>query len=355
MPSLAAIFEGTPGQLHLREFATPRPQVGEILVRVLGCTICGSDRHTVEGRRTVPVPTVLGHEIVGEVVTLGPEAAANDLRGQPLRPGDRITWAIVASCGTCRFCLSDLPQKCTRAVKYGHEKLHPGQELRGGLAQHCLLAPGTAVVALPESLPLATACPASCATATVAAAIEAAGSLRGAVVGVFGAGMLGLTACAMASLQGPAAVFCIDPDPSRRQQALAFGATQVVDPSSVPEPVLAAGGFDVVLELSGQPTAFQTAWPLLRPGGLLLLVGSVYPTPPVSLELEQVVRRCITLRGLHNYAPRHLVQAVEFLEAHHQRFPFESLVGTWFDLASCAQVFHPGTGATAFRVGVRPG
>ncbi|MFT3920919.1 MAG: alcohol dehydrogenase catalytic domain-containing protein [Myxococcales bacterium] len=217
--SQAAIFAGTPGQIELQEILPPEPGAGEILVRILGCTLCGSDLHTFEGRRQAPVPTVLGHEIVGRIEALGANAPRHDMAGKNLQVGDRVTWAIVANCGECFYCERKLPQKCLAAVKYGHEKLQPGRELLGGLAEHCLLTPGTSLVRLPDDLPLEVACPANCATATAAAAVEAAGDLGGAVVCVLGAGLLGLTVCAMVKSRGAAEVICVELDPRRRAQA----------------------------------------------------------------------------------------------------------------------------------------
>ena len=253
---LAAVFDGVVGQVALRALPIPTPRDSEILVRVLGCTLCGSDLHTFEGRRSVPVPTVLGHEIVGEIVDIGPSAHACDLAGRELRAGDRVTWAIVASCGACLLCQRGLPQKCLHAVKYGHEPFRPGRELLGGFAEYCLLVPGTAIVRLPNDLPLAVACPSSCATATIVAALEAAGDLQGRSVCLFGAGMLGLTACAMARSLGAAEVICVDPIPARRERALSFGATRVAQPddlTAIADAAVGPFGFDAVLELSGNP------------------------------------------------------------------------------------------------------
>ncbi len=58
--SLAAVYSGFPGQIALQQIRTPTPRSGEVLVRVLGCTLCGSDLHSLEGRRAVPIPTILG-------------------------------------------------------------------------------------------------------------------------------------------------------------------------------------------------------------------------------------------------------------------------------------------------------
>lgn len=355
--TLAAIFEGHPGQMVLRELSIPRPRSAEVLVRVLGCTLCGSDVHTFEGRRSVPVPTVLGHEIVGEIVAFGETAGRTDLAGQALRLGDRVTWAIVAHCGACPMCHCGLPQKCLHGVKYGHEALRPEHELSGGLAAHCLLAAGTSIVRLPADLPLAVACPANCATATVAAAIEAAGELSGRSVCLFGAGMLGLTASAMARSLGAEVVVCVDPVPARCEQALRFGATHVSSPEALTplaNSLVGPLGFDVVLELSGSPAAFHAAWSLLRTGGTLVLVGSVFPGAPIPIALEQVVRRHLTIRGIHNYAPRHLQTAVNFLAAHHQAVPFADLVTQWLPLSSIAEAFTLSHRPESIRIGVTP-
>lgn len=354
--SHAVIYGGTAGQVTLQSLPTPVPGNGEILVRVLGCTLCGSDLHSFEGRRTVPVPTILGHEIVGEVVALGSAAPQWDLAGQPITVGSRATWAIVAHCGDCFYCLRDLPQKCLRAVKYGHEPLRPGYELLGGLAEHCLLVAGTSLVTLPPDLPMSVACPASCATATVAAALESAGELRDRSVCVLGAGMLGLNACAMASTRGAATVVCVDQQSIRCQQALEFGATRATSPQDLAAVRTELGlthGFDVILELTGSPAAFEAAWPHARIGGVIVCVGSVFPSAPVPLALEQLVRRQLTLRGIHNYAPRHLLQAVEFLTATQDRFPWAGLVSQWLPLTECQSALELGQTSGAIRIGIR--
>lgn len=353
----AAVFTGTGKPLEIRDFDLPEPQGGEVLVRVLGCTLCGSDLHTRDGRRETPLPTVLGHEIVGEVVACGESAPKYDLAGEDLRSGDRVTWAIVANCGGCFYCRRGLPQKCAGAVKYGHEPLAPGRELTGGLATHCLLLPGTAVVRLPEKLPLAAACPASCATATVAAALAAAGEVRERHVVVFGLGMLGLTASAMLRSQGADSIVCVDISPARAELARKFGATHVVMPDALPdlgESITGGYGFDVMLELSGSPAAFELGWPQVRKGGQVVLVGSVFPAPPVAISLEEIVRRNLTLRGIHNYTPGDLLRGVQFLTEHHHEFPFSELVGRWFPLADADEAFQAGSTGTHIRVGVHP-
>lgn len=349
----AVFFEGTPGQLVLRSCPRPVPTIGEVLVHVIGCTLCGSDLHTTEGRRQVAVPTVLGHEIVGEVVAWSEDGPPPvDVEGHSLSVGDRVVWAIVASCGRCDTCLRGIPQKCRQGIKYGHERAEDRKTLTGGLADACLLAPGTAIVRLPSSMPLEVACPASCATATVAAALEPAGDLTGKTVAVFGLGLLGLTACAMARVAGAAIVLGIDPSPHRRERATAFGATAMevrrdLDSQCWPD-------VDLSIEVSGSPHAVAEALRHAAIGGAVHLVGSVSPVGSVAVDPEYVVRRLLTIRGIHNYAARHLVQAVRFLDENRSRFPFATLIERWFPLAEAPEAFAAAVRSRAVRVGVRP-
>lgn len=352
-----ALFEGNHGQIVLRELPLPVPAAGETLVRVLGCTLCGSDLHSFEGRRTVPVPTILGHEIVGEIIDQGPGSPREDLQGQSLNPGDRVTWAIVAHCGDCFYCRRGLPQKCLRGVKYGHEPLRDERSLNGGLASHCLLAPGSTIQKLPPEIPLAMVAPASCATATIAAACEAAGDLRGADVGIFGAGLLGLTACAMAHDRGASRVYCVEPAARRRSRVIQFGAIGCDSSgqlSSLLQSNEAPPGLDVVLEVSGSTAAVEQSLPLLRIGGTAVLVGAVFPGPPAGIVPEQIVRRQLTLRGIHNYAPRHLEQAVAFLAGAVGRWPLEDLVTDWLPLEEIGPAFLLARDPARIRVGVVP-
>ncbi len=356
--SLAAVYQGTPGLLEFQSLPTPCPRGEEILVSVEACTLCGSDLHSFEGRRAVPVPTVLGHEIVGRIEAFGPSARRMDVSGLSLSEGDRVVWAVVASCGGCSNCERDLPQKCERSVKYGHESFRPGYELLGGLAEHCLLTPGTAIVKAPISVNLNTLSPAGCATATIAAAMESVGDVNGRIVCITGGGLLGLTAASMSSQQGAAAVVLCDVNPERRQRSLRFGASHTAAPEQLGDllrDVSKGRGADVAIEVSGSPAAFQTLWPLLRIGARLALVGAVFPSTPVSFPMDTLVRRNLQLTGVHNYGPRHLVQAVRFLESFGSQYPFAELVSRWFPLvetrAAMAAAMDPG----CIRIGVRPG
>ena len=199
--SRAAVFHAVGQPLTLETFPIPQPQASEAIVRVRCATVCGSDLHSFYGRRHAPVPSVLGHEMVAEIVAAGPDGVS-DFRGRPLALGDRVTWSMVWSCGECFYCRHGLRPKCERLLKFGHEQIVPGRALIGGLAEYCHLPQRTAIFKVPQNVPDAVASPANCATSTVAAVFRNAGPCRGQTVVIHGAGMLGLTACAMAAFNG---------------------------------------------------------------------------------------------------------------------------------------------------------
>ncbi len=353
--AMAAVFTEARQPLQIRRFDVPDPEAGETLVRVTACTICGSDLHTYEGRRVSPAPSILGHEIIGRIESIGAGVPLEDRNGLPLAPGDRVTWAITSSCGQCFFCLRRLPQKCEKMIKYGHERLQPGRELTGGLAEYCVLGPGASIFRIPDSLSDETVCPANCATATVAAALRVAGDLNGIAALVQGAGTLGLTTCAMLRAAGAAEVICCDINPARLRMAEEFGATRVAHPADVASALRSATGkygVDIALEMSGSPDAFETAAPLLRIGGVYVLVGGVFPAPPIALQIEDVIRRLLTIRGVHNYTPEDLQTALAFLTENH-RLPFDSLVADWLPLAEADEAFRRAKNPAVFRMGIR--
>lgn len=321
---------------------------GEVLASVELATVCGSDVHTVQGHRSAATPQVLGHEQVGRVVGLGPGAPARTVDGTPLQLGDRIVWGVCVACGACDRCERGLSNKCENVRKYGHEQVRRGWELTGGLATHAHLLPRTAIVRVPERLPADVLAPASCATATVAAVVAAAVAVRslvGETVLVSGCGMLGLTAVAMAREAG-AKVVAVDPDPKRRALAREFGADEAFSPARMHR------DFSIAFELSGSGEAVAQAVDKVDVGGVVVLAGSVFPAPPVPLSAEGIVRRLVTIVGVHNYLPEHLVQAVQFLRRIDQRL-FGRLVASPISLQDAVAALPTMTGS-AVRVGVRP-
>lgn len=331
-PAEALVFLGP--DRPMQRIAVPELTLGpgEALVEVELATVCGSDVHTVLGHRKAAVPQVLGHEQIGRVVALGPGTPPTAVDGSPVSIGDRIVWSVTVGCGSCRTCRAGYENKCERVQKYGHEPMRRGWELSGGFSTHVHLLPRTAIVRVPETAPAEVFAPASCATATVAAMVDVASRtapLDGATVVVTGCGMLGLTAVAMASAAG-AVVVAVDPDADRRELAAQFGARAVAAPGAdelrrALEEV-GATGFDHGFEVSGANSAITVLLETASVGAVIVLAGSVFPAPAVPIVAEEVVRRLLTIRGVHNYRPEHLATAVEFLLGADQE-AFAGLVG----------------------------
>ncbi|HEX4606626.1 MAG TPA: zinc-binding dehydrogenase [Urbifossiella sp.] len=352
----AAVFNGPDRPLELAGYPTPEPRAGEVLVRVACCTLCRSDLHTHAGRRAEPLPAVLGHEIVGTIAAFGPGTAQTDFRGTPAAAGTRVTWAVAVGCGGCFFCADGLPQKCETPFKYGHRRADPGRPA-GGLSGYVVLVPGTDWLVVPDEIPDRVAAPANCATATAAGILRAAGPVEGRSVLVLGAGVLGVTACAMARAAGARVVLAADPLPANRDRAGRFGATHTAPTGAGLTAVagLTAGrGADVVLELAGTADAVAAALALARVGGTVVLAGTVAPVGTVPLDPEAVVRRMLTVRGVHNYHPRDLAAAIDFLAGPGLEYPFAELVGSVYALGEADQAFADAHARPGVRVAVVP-
>ncbi|MGW5386092.1 zinc-binding dehydrogenase [Nocardia sp. NPDC003963] len=315
----AAVWSET--GVELRAVELPEPGPGELLVRVSLATVCGSDLHTVAGRRAAPSPSILGHEAVGRVVAAGPDTDHGI--------GERVVWSVTVACGRCARCRRGFTAKCERVRKVGHEAFTGDWPLSGGYAEHILLPAGVTTVAVPDEVPDTVAAPAGCATATVMAALEAAGDLSGRRVLVCGAGLLGVTATAACVARG-ASVQISDPHPARRELAARFGA----GPDDG-RPV------DIAFDFSGSSAAVAAALSRLDLGGELVLAGSVTPAPTVPLDPEAVVRGWLTVTGVHNYEPRHLVRAIEFLTATVAALPWGELVAEPVGLDAIGTVLKP--------------
>jgi alcohol dehydrogenase len=209
------------------------------------------------------------------------------------------------------------------------------------MAEHCHLPEGTAIFKVPDNVPDVVASPANCATATVAAAFRHAGCIVGRIVTIHGAGMLGQTACAMAALEGAREIIVLEPDAGRRTRALQFGATEAID-TAMPEAAILAKvhslsggrGADVGIELAGYPESIELGVNLLRMGGRLVVAGATFPSRPVQVLGEQIVRRMLQIVGVYNYSPEDLETALSFLSKAVDRYVFEDLIGKRFPLSA---------------------
>lgn len=337
--SRAIVFDPSDRSLSLRHLPMRPLRPGEVLARVRLSAICGSDLHTIRGRRDQGGPLVLGHEIVGEVAALG-EGVRADCLGQPLSAGDRITWAIAASCGQCFLCSRGIPQKCASLFKYGHQTLDSDTPLSGGFAEYCYLVRGSAFYRLPDDLPDTVAVFANCSLATMQAAVRLADVQPGESVLVQGAGLVGLCAMALSAHRRARPIVAVDPCEERLRQAGAFGASHTLDADGADDELVAQlrevtelqRGFDVAIEACGAPRVVREGIEALRIGGRYVLAGCVFPNASAQIDLHPVTTKLLRLQGLHNYTPLDLQEALRFLRDGRRRFGFGSVVREVFPL-----------------------
>jgi putative phosphonate catabolism associated alcohol dehydrogenase len=358
----AAVYEAPNTPFILKEFPVRPTRRGEVLVRVTMSTICRSDIHSYEGRRPNPCPGILGHEIIGTIEEIG-QGIEKDMRGDPLKVGDRITWSEYFFDGQCYYReVLDMPQKCHGVRKYGHDLAEEDPHFLGGFAEYCYILPGTWILKLPDDLSDEEATPLNCGVATMASVTEAAKIGLGDAVVIQGLGLLGLYGAAMAKARGARCVIGLDAVASRLQIAKKFGVDHTIDVACIGAKsaieqvrnLCPPDGADAVIEVCGVPDVIPQGLQMLRTGGRYVLGGLVNPDANVTIDANMLVKRWITMRGIHNYHPRHLIQALEFVMANRNRFPFKEIVDSKFALRDLDDAFKKASERRVLRAAIVP-
>jgi threonine dehydrogenase-like Zn-dependent dehydrogenase len=262
---------------------------GDVVVRVSAAGICGSDLHPYFGRETgLDVGTVMGHELVGEVVEVGSAVRC-------LRLGDRVVAPFTTSCGACFYCSTGLTARCERGQLFGW--VEGGRGLHGAQAEYVRvpLADGT-LVTVPEGLDDAVALLAGDILSTAAFGADLAAVTEGDVVVVVGCGPVGLLAIRTALGRGARAVVAVDRVASRLETAVRFGATPADlgdDPRAIVDELTEGRGADGAIEAVGSAPATRTAADLLRLGGRLAALG-VHTEPHLALSPGELYDRNLT-------------------------------------------------------------
>ncbi len=250
------------------------PGVGEVVVRVATCGICGTDLHEYSaGPIVTPVephpltgaqnPQILGHEFAGDVVAIGSGVTS-------VVEGDRVAIMPLAYCGHCAYCRRGLQHLCATMGCVGLSHAW------GGMAELATVAEYQ-VVRLPDAVSYAQGALIE-PTAVAAYGVERAGVAPGDRVLVTGAGPIGALAALCAQAAGASTVYISEPNPARRARAEALGVATVHDPTSVDVPELLHEqtdglGVDVAIECSGHPNGFNSAVQSLRRRGTLAQTG----------------------------------------------------------------------------------
>jgi L-iditol 2-dehydrogenase len=280
--TLSAIWYGT-GDLRLEERPLPEMGPSDVVVDVVGCGVCATDLHLLDGSISLYAPPkVLGHEVGGVVRRVGSAITH-------VRPGDAVALDTSVPCNTCFYCREARPFMCPNRVS-----------VAAGFSDYNVV-PGSVVYKLPDGVPPAMGAlaePLSCAMHAVAR-----GEIRPAdTVAIVGAGALGLLVLAVARLSGATHIVVSDLDANRRELATRLGATRTVDPSKedmlgVVRELTDGRGADCAFEAVGAQATIEQAFQLPRQGGTLVQV-SVPPTSArPALPAYELFSRELTIRG----------------------------------------------------------
>jgi 2-desacetyl-2-hydroxyethyl bacteriochlorophyllide A dehydrogenase len=276
---MRAAVIGADGGFQVETLDDPTPGAGELVLRVTGCGICGSD---LKARPVMPPGTVMGHELCGEVVAVGSGATGE------WREGTRAAVLPVFSCGECDWCRAGDVAHCAQAALMGLGGC------AGGFAE-LVRARADLAFRLPDDLP-PTCGPLVEPFAVGLHAARIAGITAGDDVLVIGAGPVGLTTAWWAHDLGAGSVTVSDPMAPRRDAAPHFGATGTIDPTDGG----LGGPYDVVIECVGKPGLLDASAAAVRTQGRIVVAGVCAEPDPfvplVALMKELTVRFAVYYR-----------------------------------------------------------
>ena len=358
----AAVYDKPNTPFVIKSFPVRDVKADEVLVKISMSTICRSDIHSYLGHRPNPCPGILGHEIIGIIDQIG-KNITHDLRGDSLGVGDRVTWTGYFHNGPSYYGdIHNLPQRSEGLRKYGHDLATVDPHFLGGFAEYCYILPGSGILKLPKEIPDEEAAPLNCGVATMMSVSEATNITIGDTVVVQGLGLLGIYGCAIAKACGARLVIGLDAVSDRLQIAKKFGADVTFDITTMKKEELIAAvrslcppdGADIALEACGVASVVPLGIRMLRSGGRYTMCGFVSPGAEFSLDGNDIVRNSITMKGVYNYHPRNLIQALDFVVANRSRFPFSDIVDSKFTLDQLDNAFAKAGERSVLRAAIIP-
>ena len=268
-----------------------RPKIGhnDVLIRVRRTAICGTDIHIYQwddwAKQTIPVPMAVGHEFFGEIVEVGTE-----VRG--FAEGDRVSAEGHVTCGVCRNCRAGRRHLCANSEGIGVN--------RPGAFAEFVSVPAFNVFKLPDAI-----------SDDMAAILDPLGNaahtalsfdLVGEDVLITGAGPIGVMAVAIARYCGARHIVITDVNEYRLDLARKMGATVALNVAegSIDDTMCELGmteGFDVGMEMSGNPSAFRDLVRTMHHGGNVALLG--IPPEDMAIDWNQVIFKGLVLKGIY--------------------------------------------------------
>ncbi|WBA57155.1 L-threonine 3-dehydrogenase [Providencia sp. 21OH12SH02B-Prov] len=269
----------------------PKPELGhnDVMIKIRKTAICGTDVHIYNwdewSQKTIPVPMVVGHEYVGEIVEIGQEVKG-------FKIGDRVSGEGHITCGHCRNCRGGRTHLCRNTIGVGVN--------RPGCFAEYLVLPAFNTFKIPDNIP-----------DEIAAIFDPFGNavhtalsfdLVGEDVLVSGAGPIGIMAAAVCRHVGARHVVITDINDYRLDLAKKMGVTRAVNVGrenlqDVMKELGMQEGFDVALEVSGSPAAFHTMLDTMNHGGRIALLG--IPSSEMAIDWGKVIFKGLFIKGIY--------------------------------------------------------
>jgi len=289
MPAVVQ-FELARGAVELREMPVPEAGENEVLLRVRGVGVCGSDVHQYHNSQSWPVrvPVILGHEFCGEVAELG--------RGvEGFTAGDLVVSETAADI--------DLDSPMTRVALYNLDPSRRGfgYDIHGAMAEY-VSVPARLLHRVPKGVPAEVAAMTEPCCVAYQATVVNARIKPGDLVVVIGPGPIGLLCATMARLSGAGLVVLVGTtrDKSRMEAGVRAGATRAVDVEAEDAAAIIAGlgdglGADVIVDAAGASASLKSALDWVRPAGHISKVG--WGPQPLGFSMDPLVKKAVTLQG----------------------------------------------------------
>jgi len=304
---LRAIVINKPFEAYIKDVDDPKPGVGEVLVSVKACGVCGTDIHIFRGEESrVSYPIVPGHEFSGVVVDVGSDV------GYDVSVGDSVVVDPNVFCGECYYCRRGYSNYCERWEGIGVTR-------DGGMAEK-VVVPAKAVYRIPKDIPFdvaALAEPISC----ILHGIDLASPYNVHSIAIFGAGPIGLIFLILLKRFTSAKIAVFEVASHRIDMAKVIGADIVENPlnidiAKIANEVSNGRGFDMVIDASGNIDAISRILKLdfIAPTGKILLFGVAPPNKKVEIEPHQIYRKEVKIIGSY-VNPYTMYRAIDVLKS----------------------------------------
>ncbi|QPL06145.1 MULTISPECIES: alcohol dehydrogenase catalytic domain-containing protein [Actinomyces] len=331
-----------PHDMRIEEVPVPELEPGDVLIKVTGALLCGTDVRIYTGRKTrnVSLPSTLGHELAGEV------ADASGPLPEGVHMHDQVCVYPLVPCGNCAACLKGHPNICRNRVAFGYQ-------LDGGLSQYVRVPAAARDNLIPinnvSALEAAIVEPVACALNGQNLAKVAGAD----TVLVAGAGPLGLIHIRLAKAQGVKTVISVEPNTARHTIAADSGADVVLTPDDdVAERIrqIAPDGVDVVIMAIGRPEALTPYLGVLAPGARISVFAGFNSDAVLELVANDIHYNEYEIVGASSCRLENFQQAAPMIND--GRLKVADLIGTQLPLARAAEAIDLAASGSDMRVGV---